>query len=66
LCVSTDMFVKVTVPPVTMLALVPAIVILAARGASARKVGIPFAPFLAGGAVVALFLGDAILDWWLG
>lgn len=50
----------------SMLALVPAIVILAARGASARKVGIPFAPFLAGGAVVALFFGETILDWWLG
>ena len=26
---------------------------------------IPFAPFLAFGAVVALFAGDAILDWYL-
>lgn len=50
----------------SMLALLPAIVIIAMRGKEGRKVGIPFAPFLAGGAVVALFFGDAILDWWLG
>ena len=40
--------------------------ILALRGTAGRKVGIPFAPFLAGGGVIALFFGDAILDWWLG
>ena len=28
--------------------------------------GIPFAPSLAAGGVLALFAGDAILDWWLG
>ena len=50
----------------SLLALVPAVVLLVMRGSAARKMGIPFAPFLAGGAVVALFFGDAILDWWLG
>ena len=50
----------------SLLALVPALVLLAMRGSAARKVGIPFAPFLAGGAVIALFFGDVILDWWLG
>jgi leader peptidase (prepilin peptidase) / N-methyltransferase len=50
----------------SILALVPAVVLLATRGGAARKIGIPFAPFLAGGAVIALFFGDAILDWWLG
>jgi leader peptidase (prepilin peptidase)/N-methyltransferase len=50
----------------SILALLPAVVLLVTRGAAARKVGIPFAPFLAGGAVIALFFGDAILDWWLG
>lgn len=50
----------------SILALLPAIVILALRGKEARKIGIPFAPFLAGGAVIALFFGDGILDWWLG
>lgn len=50
----------------SLLALVPAVVIIATRGKAGRKVGIPFAPFLAGGAVIALFFGDAIVDWWLG
>ena len=27
---------------------------------------IPLVPFLALGAIVALFVGDAILDWYLG
>ncbi len=50
----------------SMLALIPAVVIVALHGKAGRKVGIPFAPFLAGGAVIALFFGDAIIDWWLG
>ena len=49
----------------SLLALVPAVVILALHGKKGRKVGIPFAPFLAAGGVVALFFGDSILDWWL-
>jgi len=48
----------------SLLALVPALAILAARGTAGRKVGIPFAPFLAAGAIVALFCGEAIMDWW--
>jgi prepilin signal peptidase PulO-like enzyme (type II secretory pathway) len=28
--------------------------------------GIPFGPFLAAGAVVTLFFGDALIDRWLG
>jgi prepilin signal peptidase PulO-like enzyme (type II secretory pathway) len=43
-------------------ALVPAVILLARHGAAARKMGIPFAPFLALGGVVALFAGDALLD----
>jgi leader peptidase (prepilin peptidase)/N-methyltransferase len=50
----------------TLLAVIPAIFILATQGRSARKVGIPYAPFLAAGGVVALFWGDAIMDAWLG
>ncbi len=50
----------------SLIALVPAVAILAKRGKAARKLGIPFAPFLAAGGVIALFFGDAILDWWLG
>jgi leader peptidase (prepilin peptidase) / N-methyltransferase len=46
-------------------ALVPGIVLLARHGSAARKMGIPFAPFLALGAVVALFAGNALLDAYL-
>jgi leader peptidase (prepilin peptidase) / N-methyltransferase len=46
-------------------ALVPAAVLALRHGARARKLAIPFAPFLALGAVVALFAGDPILDWYL-
>jgi leader peptidase (prepilin peptidase) / N-methyltransferase len=45
-----------------MCALVPGIVLLARHGAKARKMGIPFGPFLAIGSVVALFWGHDILD----
>jgi leader peptidase (prepilin peptidase) / N-methyltransferase len=34
--------------------------------AEGRKTGIPFGPFLALGALVGLYAGDAIMDWYLG
>ena len=46
-------------------ALIPAIVLFARHGRSARKMAIPFGPFLAFGGVVALFLGDGLLDLYL-
>jgi leader peptidase (prepilin peptidase)/N-methyltransferase len=46
-------------------ALVPSIVLFARHGAAARKMGIPFAPFLALGGVVALFAGPTIVHWYL-
>jgi leader peptidase (prepilin peptidase)/N-methyltransferase len=46
-------------------ALLPSIVLLARHGSAARKMGIPFAPFLALGALIALFAGDALLDAYL-
>jgi leader peptidase (prepilin peptidase)/N-methyltransferase len=46
-------------------ALVPSVVLLARHGAAARKMGIPFAPFLALGGVVALFAGHALLHEYL-
>jgi leader peptidase (prepilin peptidase)/N-methyltransferase len=59
-----------TVPVALMLgmvaALVPSIFLLARYGSKARKMGIPFAPFLALGSVCALFFGQAALDWYLG
>jgi leader peptidase (prepilin peptidase) / N-methyltransferase len=46
-------------------ALVPSIVLLARHGSAARKMGLPFAPFLALGSIVALFAGEALLDAYL-
>jgi leader peptidase (prepilin peptidase)/N-methyltransferase len=46
-------------------ALVPSVVLLARHGSAARKMGIPFAPFLALGAIVALFAGKPLLDAYL-
>src|SRR5207247_1144016 len=43
-------------------ALVPSLVLFARHGSKARKMGIPFGPFLAIGSVVALFWGHEILD----
>jgi leader peptidase (prepilin peptidase) / N-methyltransferase len=58
-----------TVPVALMLgmilALVPSVVLLARHGAAARKMGIPFGPFLAMGSVIALFWGDRLLDAYL-
>jgi leader peptidase (prepilin peptidase)/N-methyltransferase len=46
-------------------ALVPSVYLLARHGSKARKMGIPFAPFLAFGSVVALFAGGWLLDRYL-
>jgi leader peptidase (prepilin peptidase)/N-methyltransferase len=50
----------------TIAALVPSIVLIARHGSAARKMRIPFGPFLAFGGIVALFFGDAIVDAYLG
>jgi leader peptidase (prepilin peptidase)/N-methyltransferase len=47
-------------------ALVPSAVLLVKHGNAARKMGIPFGPFLAVGGVVALFFGKSLLDSYLG
>ena len=47
-------------------ALVPSLVLLARHGSKARKMAIPLVPFLAFGALVALFFGDQIIDWYSG
>jgi leader peptidase (prepilin peptidase)/N-methyltransferase len=46
-------------------ALLPSVVLFARHGSKARKMGIPFGPFLAIGSVVALFWGVAILNAYL-
>jgi leader peptidase (prepilin peptidase)/N-methyltransferase len=46
--------------------LVPAAVLAVAHGRAARRMTIPFGPFLAGGAIVALLFGEAIVSWYGG
>jgi prepilin signal peptidase PulO-like enzyme (type II secretory pathway) len=46
-------------------ALVPGIVLLARHGSAGRKMGVPLAPFLGLGSLVALFWGDPLLHLWL-
>jgi leader peptidase (prepilin peptidase) / N-methyltransferase len=48
-----------------LLALVPTGFLIARHGRGARRLAIPFAPFLAAGAVITLFAGHAILDAYL-
>jgi leader peptidase (prepilin peptidase) / N-methyltransferase len=58
-----------TVPVALMIgmvaALVPSVILLIRHGSAARKMGIPFAPFLSLGGIVALFFGDELLDAYL-
>ncbi|HEX4931384.1 MAG TPA: hypothetical protein VFV62_11795, partial [Gaiellaceae bacterium] len=46
-------------------ALVPSAVLFVRHGSAARKMAIPFAPFLSIGGVVGLFFGDELLDAYL-
>lgn len=43
---------------------VPAVGILVVRGRAGRKVALPFAPFLAFGGILALLVGQDIVDWY--
>ena len=58
-----------TVPVALMLgmvaALVPSLVLFSRHGSKARKMAIPFAPFLAIGSVIALFAGHALIGAYL-
>jgi leader peptidase (prepilin peptidase)/N-methyltransferase len=47
-------------------AMVVGIVLFARHGSAARKMAIPFGPFLAFGSVIALFGGEHILDAYMG
>jgi leader peptidase (prepilin peptidase)/N-methyltransferase len=53
--------VVVALPLGMIAALVPSVVLIARHGSGARKIAIPFAPFLALGSVIALFAGDALV-----
>jgi len=59
-----------TVPIALMIgmigALVPSLFLLARHGAAARRMALPFGPFLALGGVVALFAGERLLGAYLG
>ncbi|HXF96978.1 MAG TPA: prepilin peptidase [Gaiellaceae bacterium] len=46
-------------------AFVPALLLVLRHGRAAGKLAIPLGPFLALGAVVALFAGDRVLDWYV-
>jgi leader peptidase (prepilin peptidase)/N-methyltransferase len=58
-----------TVPVALMVglisALLPSLVLFARHGSAARKMALPFAPFLALGGIVALFFGEPLLDAYL-
>ena len=58
-----------TVPVAMMIAmlsaLVPSTVLLVRHGSAARKMAIPFGPFLALGGIVALFAGGPLVDAYL-
>jgi prepilin signal peptidase PulO-like enzyme (type II secretory pathway) len=40
--------------------------LMAARGAAARRMAVPFGPFLSAGALVALVWGHTLIDWYQG
>lgn len=42
------------------------VAMMARHGVAARKMGIPFGPFLALGGVVGLLAGSQLIDWYLG
>jgi leader peptidase (prepilin peptidase)/N-methyltransferase len=46
-------------------ALIPSAVLFSRHGMKARKMAIPFGPFLAFGGLVALFAGKPLLDAYL-
>lgn len=47
-----------------LLALLPSLFLIARHGKKARKMAIPFGPFLAGGGVIGWFWGIQVLDWY--
>jgi leader peptidase (prepilin peptidase) / N-methyltransferase len=58
-------FVGVALFAAFCLSLVPSLGLLLVKGLRARKIGFPFGPFLAFGAIVALMWGPQIWDWYI-
>lgn len=50
----------------TLLGALVAVVVVARHGAEGRSSLLPYGPFLAAGGVAGLFIGDAVMDAWLG
>lgn len=50
----------------TLLGALAAAVVLARHGPAGRRSVLPYGPFLAAGGVAGLFIGDAVMDAWLG
>jgi len=70
LAATMGLFLGRAVAPAILIALlagsIVGVALLARHGASARKMAIPFGPFLALGGVVALLVGDQLIDLYLG
>ena len=64
--VALGRFVPVALLLGMMAAIVPSVVLFVRHGSAARKMAIPFAPFLALGSLVALFAGAMLLHAYLG
>jgi leader peptidase (prepilin peptidase)/N-methyltransferase len=58
-------FVGVALFAAFCLSLVPSLGLLLVKGLRARKIGFPFGPFLAFGAIVALMWGPQIWNWYI-
>lgn len=58
-------FVGVALFAAFCLSLVPSLGLILVKGLRARKIGFPFGPFLAFGAIVALMWGPQIWDWYI-
>jgi leader peptidase (prepilin peptidase) / N-methyltransferase len=58
-------FVSIALLAAFSLSLVPAVGLLLVKGLRARKIGFPFGPFLAFGAVVGLMWGEQIWNWYM-
>ena len=70
LAATMGLFLGRDVAPAIFVALVAGslvgLVMMARHGPAARKLAIPFGPFLALGGLVGLLAGDRLIDWYLG